>query len=157
MHDATPETTDTPPQPVFVAALSLNATVPVADEDATVAVAAKKMLERQVGAVVVMNGSKLAGIVTERDFNFRLVATGRDPATTTLAEIMTPNPKTFGPDTAVMEALEIMQKRAYRHIPIEQDGQIIGIVSLRDIQPVVRSYRLIDGVVTEEPVRLQPR
>jgi CBS domain-containing protein len=105
----------------------------VLPDDATAAAAAKKMLERQVGAVVVMNGAVLAGIVTERDFNFRLVAAGRDPNTTTLAEIMTPNPKTFGPDTPVMEALETMQKRAYRHVPIEHEGKVIGIVSLRDI------------------------
>ncbi len=102
-------------------------------EDATAAAAAKKMLERQVGAVVVMNGPTLVGIVTERDFNFRLVAAGLDPATTTLSQIMTSDPKTFSPDTPVMTALETMQKRAYRHVPIEQDGQIVGIVSLRDI------------------------
>ena len=102
-------------------------------EDATAAVAAKKMLERQVGAVVVMKDEIMVGIVTERDFNFRLVAAGLDPTTTRLTEIMTPNPKTFSPDTPVMTALETMQKRAYRHVPIEQDGRVIGIVSLRDI------------------------
>jgi CBS domain-containing protein len=105
----------------------------VLPQDATAAATAKKMLERQVGAVVVMNGNTLAGIVTERDFNFRLVAAGRDPTTTTLAEIMTPNPKTLSPDTPVVEALETMQKHAYRHVPLEQNGQIVGIVSLRDI------------------------
>ena len=101
--------------------------------DATAATAAKKMLERQVGAIAVMSGSALVGIVTERDINFRLVATGRNPSTTVLGDIMTPSPRTFAPDTLVVEALDVMEQHGYRHVPIEESGEIIGIVSLRDI------------------------
>ncbi len=106
--------------------------------DAAAALAARKMLECQVGAVVVLAGGKLLGIVTERDINFRLVAIGRDPVATTLADIMTKNPKTMSPDTPVVDALNLMQKNGYRHVPVVEDDKVIAIVSLRDIFMEVR-------------------
>lgn len=98
-----------------------------------VATAAKKMLERQVGAIMVLEDEILQGIVTERDINYRLVAIGRDPTNTTLADIMTRNPRSVAPDTGMREALDIMQKHGYRHVPVVESGKPIGIVSLRDI------------------------
>ena len=105
---------------------------------ATAAVAAKKMLERQVGAIVVMEDGKLLGIVTERDINYRLVAIGRDAVNTTLVDIMTRNPKTMPPATPVVDALDLMQKHGYRHVPLAEDGKVIGIVSLGDIFMAVK-------------------
>ncbi|MEI6557599.1 MAG: CBS domain-containing protein [Rhodospirillaceae bacterium] len=105
---------------------------------ATAALAARKMLECQVGAVVVQDGDRLLGIVTERDINFRVVAIGRDPLNTSLADIMTRNPKTMVPETPVLEALNLMQKNSYRHVPVVEDGLVIAIVSLRDIFMEVR-------------------
>ncbi len=118
--------------------------------EATAALAAKKMLERQVGAIAVMTGDTLVGIVTERDINFRLVAAGRDPVTTTLATLMTPSPRTFPPDTSVADALDVMQKYGHRHVPVEENGQIIGIVSLRDIFMEVKRALEQDVHDTEE-------
>ncbi len=106
--------------------------------DAAAALAARKMMECQVGAVVVQSGGKLLGIVTERDINFRVVAIGRDPTTTSLADIMTKNPKTMPPETPVVEALNLMQKNGYRHVPVVEEGKVIAIVSLRDIFMEVR-------------------
>ncbi|MEI7610399.1 MAG: CBS domain-containing protein, partial [Rhodospirillaceae bacterium] len=100
--------------------------------------AARKMLECQVGAVLVQAGGDLLGIVTERDINYRLVAIGRDPAGTGLADIMTKNPKTMAPETPVIDALNVMQKNGYRHVPVIEDGKVIAIVSLRDIFLEVR-------------------
>ena len=105
---------------------------------ATAAMAAKKMLERQVGAIVVMEDGKLLGIVTERDINYRLVAIGRDPGNTTLVDIMTRSPRTMTPDTPVVDALDLMQKHGYRHVPVAEEGKIIGIVSLSDIFNAVK-------------------
>ncbi|MEI8395616.1 MAG: CBS domain-containing protein [Rhodospirillaceae bacterium] len=95
--------------------------------------AARKMLERQVGAIVVMEGDTLHGIVTERDINYRVVAVGRDPATTTLFDIMTKNPKCMAPSTPVVDALDHMQKQGHQHMPLMEDGKVVGIVSARDI------------------------
>ncbi|MEI6985043.1 MAG: CBS domain-containing protein [Rhodospirillaceae bacterium] len=106
-------------------------------EDSAV-VAARRMMERQVGAIIVTDGGKLCGIVTERDINFRLVAIGRDPATTSVADIMTRNPTAMAPDIAVVDALDAMQKFGYRHMPIVKNGTVIGVISLRDILIEVR-------------------
>ena len=106
--------------------------------EATAAQAARKMLECQTGAVIVLANGALVGIVTERDINFRLVAIGRDPTNTSLADIMTRNPKTMPPETPMIEALNLMQKNGYRHVPVVEDGKVIAVVSLRDIFMEVR-------------------
>lgn len=101
--------------------------------DATAAYAAKKMLERRVGAILVIDDGVLRGIVTERDLNFRVVAIGRDPNLTSLDDIMTRSPHTMNATTPVVEALDAMEKHGYRHVPVLEDGKVLGIVSLRDI------------------------
>jgi len=102
----------------------------------TVADASRIMLERRVGAVLVLEGGdpeRLVGIMTERDINFRLVATGRDAATTTVADIMTRKPRGMSPDTPVTEALKFMTRSGFRHLPVKDDGRIVGIVSITDV------------------------
>ena len=101
--------------------------------EVTAAVAAKKMLERQVGAIAVLEAGVLCGILTERDINFRVVAIGRDPTKTSLIDVMTRDPKTLSADTTLGDALDLMQKYGHRHVPVVEDGKPIGIVSLRDI------------------------
>jgi CBS domain-containing protein len=126
--------------------------------DATAATAARTMLERRVGAILVIEAGQLRGIVTERDINFRVVAIGRDPQLTSLSDIMTRAPKTLTPETPVIDALNIMEKHGYRHVPVEKDGQVVGIVSLRDIflevkraleQDIQESDQFIVGSTTE--------
>ena len=99
----------------------------------TVSAAARKMFERRVGAVMVTTGNKLVGIVTERDVNFRVVALGRCPETTLLSDIMTKDPDSLPPKATVGEALEMMQSYGYRHLPVEQNGAVVGVISIRDI------------------------
>ena len=97
-----------------------------------VRVAARAMRERRVGAVLVAAHSRLEGIFTERDMVSRVVAEGRDPDTTTLAEVMTANPDTAGPHDTALEALRRMHDGGYRHLPIVDRGRLVGIVSRRD-------------------------
>ena len=99
----------------------------------TVASASRKMFERKVGAVMVTSGSKLLGIVTERDVNFRVVALGRNPDTTLLSDIMTKQPDVLAIDAPVADALEMMQTCGYRHVPVEKDGAVVGVISVRDL------------------------
>ncbi len=99
----------------------------------TVSAAARKMFERRVGAVMVVTGNKLVGIVTERDVNFRVVALGRSPETTLLSDIMTKDPDSLPPNATVGEALEMMQSYGYRHLPVEHNCAIAGVISIRDI------------------------
>jgi CBS domain-containing protein len=100
--------------------------------DMTVASASRLMKQRRVGAILVLDKGRLAGIFTERDAVFRVIAEGRSPEATTLAEVMTPNPRTIGPDRPFGHALHLMYEGEFRHVPVVENGRPIGIVSTRD-------------------------
>jgi CBS domain-containing protein len=99
---------------------------------ATVRGAALAMRERHVGAVLVTTDGHLNGIFTERDMVNRVVADSRDPDQTTLADVMTANPDTIAPTTTAIDALRLMNDGGYRHLPIVENGRVVGIVSRRD-------------------------
>lgn len=101
--------------------------------------AVRKMTDRRIGAVMVTEDGALKGIFTERDLIVRVVAQGRDPDTTTLAEVMTANPDTLPPDALAFAAFELMLSRSYRHLPVVDNGKIVGIVSIRDLFTVVKA------------------
>jgi CBS domain-containing protein len=98
----------------------------------TVAEAARRMKERRVGALLVMREGRLAGIFTERDALFRVLAEGRDPAATRLADVMSANPRTIAPDRPFGHALHMMHEGGFRHVPVVEEGRPIGVVSARD-------------------------
>ena len=103
-----------------------------ANAEVSVAEAARLMKERHVGAVLVVREGRLAGIFTERDAVFRVIAEGRDPARTAIAEVMTPNPRTIAPDRPFGHALHLMYEGGFRHVPVVEDGRPLGVVSARD-------------------------
>lgn len=104
---------------------------------ATVKEAAQRMRERNVGAVLVAEGdARLVGIFTGRDAVARVLAKGLDPAQTTLAEVMTPNPDTMTPRHTAIEALRLMQDARCRHLPIVHEGRVVGIVSRGDFRGI---------------------
>lgn len=98
----------------------------------TVSNAARQMAEKKVGAVMVVENEHLVGIFTERDAVFRVLALGRDPEATRLTDVMTPAPKTLGPDTTYGHALVLMQENGFRHVPVVENGRPVGIVSSRN-------------------------
>jgi len=101
--------------------------------ETTVGEAARLMKKRMVGAVmVVRNDGTLAGIFTERDGLFRVLAEGRDPKTTHLADVMTPHPQTISPDKPFGHAMLMMHDGGFRHVPVLENGKPIGMVSARD-------------------------
>jgi CBS domain-containing protein len=103
--------------------------------DATVAHACQCMRDRRVGAVLVAQPNRsLVGIFTGRDAVCRVLAEGREPATTTLADVMTPDPDTMPPGKTAVEALRLMRDGGYRHLPIIEHGRIVGIVSRGDFR-----------------------
>jgi CBS domain-containing protein len=94
--------------------------------------AAKLMALRKVGAVAVVDDEqRLVGIFTERDMVVRVVAMERDLETTALAQVMTPAPKTATPDQTFGYALLLMQKNGFRHLPVVEDGKLVGVLSSR--------------------------
>jgi CBS domain-containing protein len=98
----------------------------------TVRAAADLMKARKCGSVLITAGDVLIGIFTERDVVFRVVAEGRDPAKTRLGEVMTANPVTVGPHEPAISALRLMEDSGFRHLPVVEDGRILGVVSRRD-------------------------
>jgi CBS domain-containing protein len=103
-----------------------------ANGEMSVAQAARLMKERRVSAVLVMHEGRLAGIFTERDALFRVIAESRDPAKTQLQDVMTANPRTIGPDRPFGHALHMMHEGGFRHVPVVESGTPLGVVSARD-------------------------
>jgi len=102
--------------------------------DATVKHACELMRERRVGAVLVTDREhRLLGIFTGRDA-VGMLADGRDGAGTSLGEIMTPDPQTMPPGKTAIEALRLMQDGGFRHVPIIENGKVVGIVSRGDFR-----------------------
>ena len=95
--------------------------------------AARRMHERRVGAVVVREGERLVGIVTERDV-LRAVATGAIEGS--VADAMTHGPDTIGPDEGAGQAAALMIHGGFRHLPVLDEGRVAGIVSIRDLMRV---------------------
>jgi len=97
----------------------------------TVHKAAKMMADKNAGAVVVVAGDRVVGILSERDVVFRVVARGLDPVATRVGDVMTRDPHTVEPDKPFGYALLVMHERGFRHMPVVQAGKLIGIVSAR--------------------------
>ena len=91
------------------------------------------MVERNIGAVPVTHSGKLVGIFSERDLMRRVVAEGRDPAGTVLAEVMTDDPLTVSMNEDIESCMAMMRRHGFRHLPVCHEGQLVGMVSLRDI------------------------
>lgn len=107
-------------------------TIVSAPPQTTVLHAARLMKAQGTGTLLVIDKGRLAGIFTERDALHRILAEGRDPKVTLLAQVMTVDPVTIEPDRTLSEALEIMARGGFRHVPVVEDGKPIGIVSIRD-------------------------
>ena len=90
------------------------------------------MVKVRVGSAVVMQGSWLAGILTERDV-LRAAASGLDLTKSPVSEWMTNNPITATPDTTIGEAAEVMLTNGFRHLPVVEGRELKGMVSIRDV------------------------
>lgn len=98
----------------------------------TVREAAIRMAEQKVGAVLILDKGKLIGIFTERDVLNRVVAKRLDPDSTPLSQVMTADPRTIAADKPLAHALVMMDEGGYRHVPVMDNGQPVGMVSARD-------------------------
>ena len=100
--------------------------------DETVSVAIARMLEENMGSVAVCEGHELRGIFTERDV-LRLAGEGPDFAEIKIADVMTRALVTIAPDDDALAAAKLMGERQIRHLPVVQDGMLLGIVGIRDV------------------------
>jgi CBS domain-containing protein len=99
-----------------------------------IAEAAAKMRSLDVGALPVVEGQRLVGMVTDRDITIRATAEGRDPKTTPVRDCLSPDPAYGSEEQDVEEAMQLMQEKQIRRLPVlSRDKQLVGIVALADL------------------------
>jgi signal-transduction protein with cAMP-binding, CBS, and nucleotidyltransferase domain len=103
------------------------------DAEATVYDAARKMIEANVGAMLVSTDGRISGIVTERDYLRRVTLEGRADKETPVREIMSSPLIVVSPETTVEECMSLMTERRIRHLPVAKHGEIVGVVSIGDV------------------------
>jgi CBS domain-containing protein len=135
--------------------------VVVVDMATSIAQAARTMSERQIGAVPVVDGDRVAGIFTERDVLSRVVATGVDPATTPVSSVMSTSLVVAEINEAHDVCLRRMQQARVRHLLVLQEGRLAGILSVRDLLALELDERdeaitLLNAYVHYIPADLAP-
>jgi CBS domain-containing protein len=99
--------------------------------------AIRMMAERHVGALLVMQGESLCGIVSERDYARKVILMGRSSADTPVRDIMSTPVITVQPDTPVENCMQIMTEQRVRHLPVTDGGRVVGMVSIGDLVKAV--------------------
>lgn len=100
---------------------------------APVVEAAKKMKERDIGAVIVLDGDEVCGVVTDRDLVVRVIADGRDPSGVRLHDVCSRELASVSPDDDLTRAGKLMRERAVRRLPVVENGRPVGILSMGDL------------------------
>jgi CBS domain-containing protein len=95
--------------------------------------AIKVLAAEDVGAAIVMTGDRLAGIMSERDYTRKVILKGRSSDTTRVEEIMTANVIVVSPRTRARDCMALMSEKGIRHLPVVDEGRVVGMVSIRDI------------------------
>jgi CBS domain-containing protein len=106
--------------------------VTVKPED-TVLDAIKVLAREDIGAAVVLSGDKLVGIFSERDYTRKVILKGRSSESTRVEEIMTSNVVCVSPRTKTRDCMALMSEKNIRHLPVVDEGRVVGMVSIRDI------------------------
>ncbi|GAB2614883.1 CBS domain-containing protein [Novilysobacter erysipheiresistens] len=105
--------------------------------DAPVIDAIRLMAEKGIGALVVIDAGRLAGMVSERDYARKIVLQGRSSSDTPVREIMTSDVLSVGPDDTADHCMQMVTHRRIRHLPVVVDGEVVGLVSIGDLVKAV--------------------
>ncbi len=124
------------------------------DASESVLDAAKEMNRRHIGALVVMQDGRVAGIFTERDILKRIVAAGKDPRTTPVGKVMSEDVLTCTRATTIGEVQSTMRTKRIRHLPVVDDGHLVGMISIGDVnmaetESLVETVRSLEAYVTQ--------
>lgn len=112
--------------------------------DSPVIDAVRLMAEKSIGAVLVMEGGRLVGILSERDYARKVVLQGRSSATTRVSEIMTSQLVTVAPGDKVEQCMQLVTERRIRHLPVMEGGQLVGVISIGDLVKAVIEQQKAD-------------
>jgi CBS domain-containing protein len=91
------------------------------------------MAQKNIGGLLITENGKLVGIFTERDYARKLILKGKSSKDTTIGELMTKNPFTVTLDSSIEECMELMSNRRIRHLPVLDNGELIGVISIGDV------------------------
>lgn len=105
--------------------------------EATVFDAISLMAERDVGAVIVLDGDRLVGILSERDYARKVMLLDRSSQETKVSEIMTAEVQTVSLDDSIDRCMEMMTEGRYRHLPVVEDDRVVGVISIGDVVKAV--------------------
>ena len=120
-------------RPVTTLLKEKGSTVYSVSPDVTIEHTVHEMNRLKIGAMLVLDRGSLVGIFTERDVLRKVVEHGTDPKTTKISEVMTTGIRTAPPNTSIEDAMAVMTNHRHRHLPIVEDGELVGLVSLGDI------------------------
>lgn len=115
------------------------------EPDAPVIDAIRLMAEKRIGAVLVMEGTRLVGILSERDYARKIVLQGRSSSDTPVSTIMTADVITVRPDDSADHCMQVVTEQRIRHLPVVRGGEVIGVVSIGD---------LVKAVIEDQQVEL---
>ena len=121
------------------------------DGDDSLTDAAREMRANAIGDVIVMNGNEVAGIVTDRDIVVRAVAEQADPDSVTLNQILSPDLVTVSPHDDAVAAGDLMRTYAVRRLPVIDDGQLVGVISLGDLAVERDPNSVLATISAKEP------
>ncbi|ORT54840.1 CBS domain-containing protein [Streptomyces sp. CB03238] len=119
--------------------------------DASLVEAAQLMRAQDIGDVLVADGDRLVGVVTDRDIALRAVADGADPLTVDAVSVCTPDPVCVSPDDEVAAAVDLMRRHAVRRLPVVEDGRPLGMVSIGDLAVSQDPHSALADISRAEP------
>jgi len=100
---------------------------------ATVFAAIELMAGENIGALPVMEGARLVGIISERDYTRKVILQGRSSRETPVSQIMTRDPQTVSPNDSIGQCMRLMTEQRARHLPVVENGALVGILSIGDV------------------------
>ena len=139
-----------------IADLIADQTLTVLDPTLSVRNAAQRMTEKNIGAAAVVESGKLAGVFSERDIMARVVAKGLDPDGTTVGVVMSKDLVVAEPNDELFDALQKMYSIRARHLPVVDNGKLVGMVSLRDLLEVDDALQRAKATFLSELVTYSP-
>lgn len=109
-------------------------------EDTTVTEAVSMMTRDNIHSLMVMKDDQMIGIFTDRDYVHKIVATQRDPSQLKVGDVMTKEVTTVSPDASIKACIELMHDGKFRHLPITEAGQVIGMISMTDVMKILIDF-----------------
>ncbi len=103
------------------------------DPNVMVYAAIEQMCDRNIGGLMIVESGKLVGIFTERDYARKLILKGKSSKDTPIKDLMTPNPFTVTPQSSIEDCMKLMAGKHIRHLPVEENGKLIGMISIGDV------------------------